>query len=142
MDAYFKSLLGNNKLPIFMKLLPEIHNFCQIWESLIYRLLKSLYGLKQFEKLWNQNIIAFYKLIGFRQFNKDPSIFICYSRDEISIINVYVNNFFLASNTISIFNALKQFLAKKYNAKDLEKVKTIIGWQIDWDITADTIKVH
>lgn len=45
-DAYWESLLGDNKLPIFMKLPLEINHLCQIREGLLYKLLKSLYSLK------------------------------------------------------------------------------------------------
>lgn len=37
---------------------------------------------------------------------------------------------------------MKQFLVEEYNMKDFKKIKTIIKWQIDWNITADTIKVY
>ena len=45
-DAYLESALGDNKLPIFMKLLPGMHDLRQIQEGLLCRLLKNLYGLK------------------------------------------------------------------------------------------------
>lgn len=49
-----------------MQLLLEIYKFCQIQEVLLYKLFKSLYDLKNLRKLWNQNVIAVYKKIGFR----------------------------------------------------------------------------
>ena len=140
--AYLKSPLGDNELPIFMKLLPGIHDLRQIREGLLCRLLRSLYGLKQSGRLWNQNVIAFYKRIGFRQLNEDPSILICCSEGEISIVSVYVDNFLLASSTMKTLNALKQSLAREYDTKDLGEVKTIIGWQIERDTAASTMKIH
>ena len=106
------------------------------------RLLRSLYGLKQSGRLWNQNVIAFYKRIGFRQLNVDPSILICYSESEISIVSMYVDDFLLASNTMKTLNALKQSLVGEYDTKDLEEVKTIIGWQIKQDTAASTMKIY
>ena len=140
--AYLESPLGDNELPIFMKLPPGMHNLRQIREGLLCRLLRSLYGLRQSGRLWNQNVIAFYKRIGFKQLNGDPSILICCSRDEISIVSVYVDDFLLASNTTNTLNALKQSLAGEYDTKDLGEVKTIIGWQIDRDTAAGTMKIH
>ena len=64
--AYIESLLSDNELPIFMKLPPGMHNLRQIREGLLCRLLRSLYGLKQSGRLWNQNVVAFYKCIGFK----------------------------------------------------------------------------
>ncbi len=126
MDAYLESKLGDNKLSIFMKLSPGMCNLCQIRESLLCRLLRSLYGLKQFKRLWNQNVIAFYKRIGFKQLNGNPSILIRHAEDEISIVSVYVDNFFLALNTIATLKALKVSLVKEYNTENLGEVKTII----------------
>lgn len=87
-------------------------------------------NLKQFGKLWNWNIITFYKSIGFIQLNDDPSILIQKSKDgtKISIVSVYVDDFLLASNTMASFGALKQQLLKEYDIKDLGEVKIIIGW--------------
>lgn len=124
--AYLESLLGDNKLSIFIKLSLGMDNLRQIQEGLLCRLLKSLYGLKQSKRLWNQNIIVFYKRIGFWQFNEDFSIFIRYLGIEISIINMYVNNFLLALNTMNTFDMLKQSLVEEYDTKDLGEVKTII----------------
>lgn len=77
--AYLKSLIDDNEFPIFMRLPPGMHQLRQIREGLC-RLLRSLYGLKQSGRLWNQNVTVFYKSIGFRQLNGDPSILIRQSR--------------------------------------------------------------
>lgn len=50
--------------------------------------------------------------------------------DEINIVNIYVDNFLLTSNTIATLKALKASLAKEYDMKDFGEVKTIIGWQM------------
>ncbi len=125
--VYLESLLGDIEFPIFMKLPPGIRNLRQIREGLFCRLLRSLYSLKQSGRLWNQNVIVFYKSIGCIQLNGDPSILVRQSRDEISIVSVYVDDFLLASNIMVALKVLKASLAKKYNIKDLREVKTISG---------------
>ena len=72
-EAYLESLLDNNEFPIYKKSPPGIE---QMRKGLHCRLLRSLYGLRQSGRLWNQNVIAFYKKIGFRPLNADPSILI------------------------------------------------------------------
>ena len=42
---------------------------------------------------------------------------------------------------MAILEALKKFLSKEYNTKDLGEVKTIIGWQISRDTAAGTMKI-
>lgn len=91
--------------------------------SLVYRLLRSLYEFKQLVRLWNQNVIAFYKRIGFRQLNGDPSILIQQSSNETSLVSVYIDNFLIASNTMTTLKVIKAFLSNKYDVKDFSKVK-------------------
>lgn len=139
--AYLESLLGDNELPIFMKLPPGMHHLRQIRKGFLCRLLRSLYGLKQSGRLWNQNVIAFYKRIGFVQLNGDPSILIRRSENETSIVSVYVDDFLLALDKMDTLEVLKKSLSKEYDTKDLREVKTIIGWQIDRDIASGTMKI-
>lgn len=48
------------------------------------------------------------------------------SENEINIINMYIDGFFLASNTIITLTAIKNSLVKEYNINDLSKIKMII----------------
>lgn len=139
--AYLESALSDNKLPIFMKLLPGMHQLREVRAGLVCRLMRSLYGLKQLERLWNQNVIAFYRRIGFRQLNSDPSILIQQSGNETSIVSVYIDDFFIVSNTMTTLGAMKASLFSEYDVKDLGEVKTIIGWQITRDLTRQTMKI-
>lgn len=105
------------------------------------RLLRSLYGLKQSGRLWNQNVIAFYKRLGFRPLNADPSIHILQKGKEIIVVSIYVDDFLLASNYMPALANLQESLAIEYEMKDLGEVKTIIGWQISRDLSTRTIRV-
>lgn len=137
-SAYLESLLDDNKFPIYMKPSPGIEKMRQ---DLYCRLLKSLYNLKQSGHFWNQNVIAFYKKLGFQLLNIDPSILIFQTRDKITIVSIYVNNFSLALNNITALKKLKIELVKKYKVKNLDKVKIIIGWQIIRNLAMRTFKV-
>ena len=46
------------------------------------------------------------------------------------MVSVYINNFLLASKYRKPFDQIKSKLKKKYNVKDLEEIKMIIGWQV------------
>ncbi len=97
--AYLESLLDDNEFPIYMKLPPGMHQFCQVREGLLCRLLKSLYGLRQSRRPWNQNVIAFFKSLGFIQLNGDPSILMRKSKEETTLVSVYVDYFLHTSNS-------------------------------------------
>ena len=122
--AYLESVLDNNEFPIYTK--PPL-GIERMKQGLYCRLLKSLYGLKQLERLGNQNVIAFYKKLGFHQLNADSSILILQTSNETTIVNVYVNDLLLASNTMTALSSLKESLLREYDMKDMGHVKTIIG---------------
>ena len=121
---------------------PKIQFLQQIRNRLLYRSLKSLYGLKQSGKLWNQNIITFFKSIGFTQLNGNPNILIQKSEEETSLVSMYVNDFLLVLKIIALLEELKECFIKKYDTKDLKEVKTIIRWQISCDIALSTMKIN
>ena len=58
-----------------------------------------------------------------------------------SDVSIYVDDFLLASNSSKALAWLKDSIAKKYNMKDLGKVKTIIGWQVTRDIDTKTLRI-
>ena len=69
--AYLESAFGQNKYPIFIKI-------SQGWlvgrESLVCKILKNLYGLKQAGQLWNKTITKFFRWISFTPTNADAYI--------------------------------------------------------------------
>ena len=56
-------------------------------------------------------------------------------------MNIYVDDFLLASNIIKNLDKLQAMLLNAYDVKDLSKVKTIIGWQTTGDLVAQTMKI-
>lgn len=45
---------------------------------------------------------------------------------EITMVNVYIDNLFFASNRLTTLDIPKETLSQKYSIKDLEEVQTII----------------
>lgn len=96
--------------------------------GLVCRLPRSIYGLKQSGRLWNQKVIVFLKKLGFRLLNADPSILILIRNGgEIIMISVYVDDFLLASNNSHALLWLKDAIKREYDVKDRGNVQTIIG---------------
>lgn len=126
--AYLESLIGDNELPIFMKPLLGMRDLWSVRKGLVYKLLKSIYGLKQSGRLWNQKVIIFLKILGFNPLNANPSILVSTRNGGgILIISVYVDDFLFASNNSKTLELLKITITKEYNVKDLEEVCIIIG---------------
>lgn len=121
--AYLESLMEDNNLPIFMKLPLRMRNFWLVRIGLVCRFLRSNYGLTQSGRLWNQNVIIFFKTLGFKLLNVNLSIFILTKdRGEILMINVYIDDFLFVLNSLKALLWLKKSITKKYNVKDLKKM--------------------
>lgn len=57
------------------------------------------------------------------------------SKEKTTLVNIYVNDFLFISNNADTFEMVKREQGKEYNVKNLEEVKTIIGWQIIRDLS-------
>lgn len=64
------------------------------------------------------------------------------SKEKTTLVNVYVNDFLLASNNADMFEEIKREQGKEYNIENLEKVETIIGWQIMCNPSIQTLKIN
>jgi hypothetical protein len=67
-------------------------------EHLVCKLHKSLYGLKQSPRAWNQKLNAFLKSIEFMKSEADPSVYVAQMGDVKFFIVVYVDDLILVCN--------------------------------------------
>ena len=72
-NAYLERSLKQYNHPIYMRI-PQDCTIGQ--EGLVYKIFKSLYGLKQARRLWNKTLIKFFQKIGFVTTNIDPYILV------------------------------------------------------------------
>lgn len=71
----------------------------------------------------------FFISLRFIPLNADPSILIHQEGGEnITIVNMYIDDFLLISKYRKALDWIKQKLKDEYNIKNLEEMKTIIGW--------------
>ena len=81
-SPYLEGKLSQNEQSIYMRIPQE----CVVRESLICKILKSLYGLKQAGRLWNKIITKFFQNIGFTPTNVDSYILTIKSEGELIIV--------------------------------------------------------
>lgn len=114
--AYIESALGQNEQPIYMKI-PQGRLADR--EGLVYKILKSLYGLKQAGRLWNKTITKFFQRIGFTPTNADACILTIKWKGELVIVGVYVDDLLLGSRSVEALEWLKVLLMREFSMKDL-----------------------
>jgi hypothetical protein len=88
-------------------------------EHLVCKLHKSLYGLKQSPRAWNQNLDAFLKSIEFMKSDADPSVYVVQVGDVKFFIVVYVDDLILVCNDQTKLLQIKEELSQKFEMKDL-----------------------
>ena len=96
----------------------------------MYKLKKSLYGLKQASRQWyytfHNEIVKF----GFRANDYDHCVYHWNSGSDFIILSLYVDNIFIASNHVESICEVKDFLKSQFEMKDLGETSYVLGIQI------------
>jgi hypothetical protein len=98
---------------------------------LVCKLKKSIYGLKQSQKVWNTTINIFFKKNGFVRYQFGYSVYVV----SIGITNamflvLYIDNLLIFSKNVKALDIVKKKLSRKFDMKDLGEVLYCLGMQI------------
>jgi hypothetical protein len=99
-----------------------------------------LYGLKQSGRNWNEILNSLLLSIGFKAMEEDPCL---YSRindkGAITILFVYVDDLYIASNRDKILINLPKRLQQHYPLKVLGIPKQLLGVEINWGANFESV---
>lgn len=92
---------------------------------------KSLYGLKQSPRKWNQRFNSFMCSVGYQRSRYDTCVYIKkLSEDTHIYLLLYVDDMLIASSDKEEIKKLKKLLSKEFEMKDLGPAKKILGMDI------------
>ena len=98
--------------------------------SKVWRLKKSLYGLKQSPRVCFERFGSVVKRHGFTQSQADQTMFFKHSREgKIAILTVYVDDIIMTGDNIGEIRDLKRRLEAEFDIKDLGKLKYFFGME-------------
>ena len=97
--------------------------------SIVCRLVKSLYGLKQASRQWNMKLSEALIQSGFIQSCMDHSLFIRKKGNDIVIILVYVDDMLVTGSSISAIEETKASLHAAFKIKDIGTLKNFLGME-------------
>jgi hypothetical protein len=125
-------LYGSLNLDIYMKVLDGISvpNTNANRNMYYVKLIKSLYGLKQSERMWYNRLNELLLNKGYSNSDDCPCVFIRKSSTGFCIISVYVDDLNIIGHTNNIDEA-HNHLKKEFEMKDLGKTKFCLGLQIE-----------
>lgn len=98
--------------------------------TLVCRLMKSLYGLKQASRQWNHKINAVLENFGFERCDADQCIYYMIKNDDILIVALYVDDFLIFSNNLALETKLKNCLEQNFKIKNMGEVMSVLGMKV------------
>ena len=103
-------------------------------EHLVCHLKRSIYGLKQSPRCWNQAVDSHLKEMGFSQTSSDPCLYVAVdSEGELCIVAVYVDDMILGARSEAKLEEVKKKLNQKFQMKDLGLLHHFLGVTADQD---------
>ncbi|KAJ0539592.1 putative RNA-directed DNA polymerase [Helianthus annuus] len=102
-------------------------------EYLVYKLKKSIYGLKQASRQWYLKFDEVMKRQGFMKNQVDQCTYLKMSGSNFTILVLYVDDILLASNSLDMLHESKRLLSHNFDMNDLGDASYVIGIEIHRD---------
>ena len=100
-------------------------------ENLVCKLKKSIYGLTQSSRCWNEALNKHLKSMNFKQSNNDPCIYTLESDGETFIITVYVDDIILAEKDQKRITHFIKMIRDRFHIRDMGKLNHFLGVKIE-----------
>lgn len=98
--------------------------------SLVCKLLKALYRLKQAPHQWFNKLSSVLMQLGYTQSQIDHNLFVKNSGASITLILVYVDDILICRNSPGEIQTIKVMLSNQFHMKDLGQVNYFLGLEI------------
>jgi hypothetical protein len=132
-NAFTESYLRED---IYMKLLLGV----TVKPGQVFKVLRSLYGLKQAVRDWNQCCISKLLELRFTQSQADPYLLI-HSEKKL-ILLVYVDDILLACKSLKQISWFKVAFREIFKVKDLREVQKVLGIRVTRDRVKGTLRLN
>lgn len=102
-------------------------------EHLFCKLTKSLYGLKQAAKVWNEKLRGIITELGFEQSDSDPCLYSKRSAKDIQFMIIYVDDILVADTSEEKIDETARGLERALELTRLGELKSYLGIRIRRD---------
>ena len=102
-------------------------------DGMVYRLKKSLDGLKQSSRAWFDKFTKAIRKQDYKQVESDHTLFYRQKDGKITIIIVYVDDMILTGDDLVEMRRVKEQLALEFEIKDLGNLRYFLGIEVARD---------
>ncbi|KAM1319724.1 hypothetical protein ACFX2H_004687 [Malus domestica] len=100
------------------------------YSDYVCKLHKSLYGLKQAHRAWNDKFTSFFPSLGFTSTYADSSLFVKQIDSSVVVLLLYVDDIIITGNAPTLISDVISALTKEFDIKDLGPLHFFLGIQI------------
>lgn len=99
----------------------------------VLKLKKAIYGLKQSSRMWYNKVDMCLTKNGYSKSKYEPCLYTKKDGRSMTIIALYVDDFFVFSNNSDETNNLKCILESQFKIKDLGQIRQCLGMSVHYD---------
>ena len=117
---------ADSDTPCYMKPPPGMKLPC----GKCLRLHKSIYGLKQASRLFNQLLVSFFHQLGFTVCPNDTCLMYLVTTDELILVASYVDDILLCATSLALADDITTQFEAKFNCVNLGEISWCLGMRI------------
>lgn len=102
-------------------------------DNKVYKLHKALYGLRESPRVWYECFNNFFEKLNFVRSSYDYCLYVNSANKDPIYILIFVDDLLICCKDIDKVKQLKISLMEKFAMKDLGKIKSYIGIDIDYN---------
>nr|GEY81847.1 putative ribonuclease H-like domain-containing protein [Tanacetum cinerariifolium] len=96
----------------------------------VYKVEKALYGFHQAPRAWYETLSTYLLDNGFRRGTIDKTLFIKQIKDNILLVQVYVDDIIFGSTKRSLSTEFEQFMHKRFQMRSMRELTFFLGLQV------------
>ena len=99
--------------------------------ELVFKLNKSIYGLKQSGRNWNQLSHSCLEQNSFKRNPVDYCVYTKHDQDGLRIVTIWVDDILIASSNKDILAQFKEMMKHEFKRKDLGEISYFLSITFD-----------
>nr|GEU85406.1 retrotransposon protein, putative, unclassified [Tanacetum cinerariifolium] len=96
----------------------------------VYKVEKALYGLHQAPKAWYETLSTYLIDNGFQRGKIDKTLFIRRHKDDILLVQVYIDDIIFGSTKKELYNAFEKMMHEKFQMSSMGELTFFLGLKV------------